>query len=303
MTSEQSCIRPRERRGRHSFSEGRGWRTAARVGARYGPRWWLNYSPPVFGIAFGIALADKRAKVLENLRRVLGVRPALQELRDVAATFSCYAACLAEGLASGRPEAERLRISLAGEERLDACARGGRGVVVVTAHVGPWEAAAQALSRHGVGEVRTVMAPEPALAARTLHDSVREAAGVSVHHSGGEPLAALDLLRFLRNGGVVAAQIDRCPPEARSMRVPFFGQSVGVPLGPFHLAALAGAPVIPVFVSRSACFDYEGEVRPALYLPRRPGESELRGVVQQATSAMEAFIRQHPTQWFHFSDG
>lgn len=286
-----------------AFSEGRLWRSAARAGARYGPMWWLTHSPPPLGVAFGLSSPEKREKVRENLRRVIGQRSAWVELKDVLATFASYAACLAEGLAAGRAEANAVRVSLRGAEFLHEVLAQGRGVVVVTAHVGPWDAAAQALRKHSLGDVAMIMAPEPASDARILHDSIREGAGVAVHHFGTDPVGAIGLLRLLRSGGIVAAQIDRCPTGARAISVPFFGQSVGVPVGPFQLAALAGAPVVPVFVSRKGCFDYEGDVSRPLQLAKKPGESELRGVAEQATSAMEAFIRQHPTQWFHFSDG
>src|SRR5687768_16192095 len=97
-------------------AEGELLRRLAYAGARYGPRFWLKYSPPFFGVALGTALPKARAQVLYNLRLVHGERGGLSEGLDVARTFSDYAHCLAESLAMERPEAGRARRRLIGDE-------------------------------------------------------------------------------------------------------------------------------------------------------------------------------------------
>jgi KDO2-lipid IV(A) lauroyltransferase len=61
--------------------------------------------------------------------------------------------------------------------------------------------------------------------------------------------------------------------------------------------------VVPVFVRRVGYFEYELSIHPGLELPRRPSAGELREAARKAAAAMERFVREHPTQWFHFAEG
>lgn len=276
------------------------WRRLAYAGARYGPRLWVEHSPRVFGAAFALALPRTRHRVLYNLRQVHGRRGFLAEQRDVLRTFAGYASCLAESLAADRREAARARIRVEGEEHLRLALGAGSGAILVTAHVGPWDAAARLLSRDFAADVMVLMEPEADAGARTLHDSIRERSGVRVLHLGGDPLDALPVLRHLRGGGVVAVQLDRLSPSGRSLGVELFGSRAELPEGPFRLAALAGVPILPIFAHRTGYFSYEFAVSDPIRLPRRATNAELEQAALRAASAMQGFIARYPTEWFHF---
>jgi lauroyl/myristoyl acyltransferase len=275
-------------------------RRLAYAGARYGPRLWVEHSPRVFGAAFALALSSARHKVLYNLRRVHGKRDFLSEQRDVLRTFAGYASCLAESLAAERQDALQARVRVVGAEHLRAALAAGQGVILVTAHVGPWDAAARLLARDFAANVMVLMEPEADPGARELHDSIRERTGVRVLHLGGDPLDALPVLRHLRSGGVVAAQLDRLSPSGRVLGVELFGSRAEVPEGPFRLAALAQAPILPIFAHRQGYFAYEFAVSETIRLPRRATSTELVRAAARAALAMQGFIARHPTEWFHF---
>src|SRR5262249_6602788 len=146
------------------------------------------------------------------------------------------------------------------------------------------------------------MQPEPDPRARQLHDRARRRAGVQIAHVGnGDPLASLPLLRHLRGGGVVALQIDRVAPGMRTREVTLLGSKACVPEGPLRLAQLTGAPIIPVFAARTAYRTHLIDIHPDRTLPRHATEREIDDVAQYLATSMTTFLRQHPTQWFHFS--
>ena len=276
------------------------WRRAMMMGVTRGPEAWVRYSPPMFGLAFAVALREKREIIRANLRRVCGPRSAVEELRDVAAVFSNYASCLTEALLLGSDRGYELRSRSRGVERYHACAAEGRGVIIATAHTGGWEVAGPVLSGVHQGEVVVVMQRERDERARAIQDQARGRAGVKVVHIGESAFDALTLLASLRKQAVVAMQIDRVPPAMRSRTAQFFGEPWQVPEGPLTLAAVSGAPILPVFSRRIAFMEYEAMVAPAIRLPRRPSPAELDGAAQQLMRAMEDFVRAYPTQWFHF---
>ncbi|HMR09585.1 MAG TPA: hypothetical protein PKA88_27600 [Polyangiaceae bacterium] len=275
------------------------WRKLAYVGSRYGPRVWLELSPAPIGLSISVAAPRARRNVERRLRDVLApIEPGALRLASTRA-FMQYAHCLAESLASGRPEAARARCRFK-ERGQETALRSGRGLVVVTAHAGAWDAAANLLARDFDKPVTIVMRPEPSAGARAVHDAVRSQRGVEVVYVGRNPTDALPLLSRLREGGIVAFQIDRMPPGTRGLDVEMFGCGGRLPEGPFRIAALAQVPVQPLFVRRVGHFDYELWGGPALSLPRRASREQLRVVAAQAAWELERFLRAHPTQWFCF---
>jgi phosphatidylinositol dimannoside acyltransferase len=277
------------------------WRKAMAAGVHFGPDRFVRYSPPVFGLAFAAALPKARELVRANLRRVVGPRPALEELRDVASVFAAYASCLTEALLLGSGRGYALRSSARGVHHYHACAAEGRGVIIATAHTGGWEVAGPVLSGVHPAEVVIVMRRERDERAQAIHDEARLRAGVKVVHIGDSPFDALPLLRHLQGRAVVAMQIDRVHPGMRTRDVMFLGARSPAPEGPLTLAALSGAPILPIFTRRLGFMEYEAIVSPPIRLPRRPRESELDQAAQTMMGAMEDFVRAHPTQWFHFA--
>ncbi|HEX4336529.1 MAG TPA: hypothetical protein VH062_11485 [Polyangiaceae bacterium] len=280
---------------------GVGLRRLAYAGARYGPRFWVKYSPTLFGVAFACALPAERAKIRSNLRLLRGARGTVEENVDVVRTFVAYAHCLAESLAGERPEAKNATPVVRGAEHLDAVAAAGKGVVLVTAHAGAWDAAARFLARDHAADVLVVMAREEDHGARGLQDTLRERSGVRVAHVGGHPLDSLKVLSHLRRGGVVAVQLDRIAGLEATLPVSLGGEPFRVPAGPFQLAALTGAPVVPVFTRRVGFFTHEIVVAEPIWVQRKGKKERLEAAASAATQAMEAFLVENPTQWFHFT--
>ena len=275
-------------------------RRLAYAGARYGPRPWVEFSPAFFGVVFAALLPAQRAVVRDNLRRLGRHRGPWGERLDVVKTFVAYAHCLAESLAMERPDAQRAEPLVHGAEHLATAIGEGRGVVIVTAHTGAWDAAARWLGRDYAADVLVVMAAESNDRARELHDGARTRAGIRVLHVGRDALDALPLLGHLRRGGIVALQLDRPGDPATAIDVSLPDGRFLVPEGPFRLAMLARAPVVPIFARRTGYFRYEIDVRPGIRLPRRASIDEVSRAATLATQEMNRFLRNNPTEWFHF---
>jgi KDO2-lipid IV(A) lauroyltransferase len=276
------------------------FRRLAHWGAISGPRGLVRFSPKPIGAAFGAALPELRARIVRNLRRVHGPRAAWREQLDAVETLANYAACFAEAIASGRPDAAP-RVAVQGEAQLKNALSEG-GVVLVTAHAGPWELTAQLLGRELGADVMLVMQREANAEARELQDRHRGERGLRVLHIGEHPTDALPLIAHLKKGGVAALQLDRVPPSGRVLDVSLFGAPFRAPEGPFRLASLSGAQVLPVFARRNGFFDYSLRVSEPIALGRHADAEVLQSAAQQAVSAMQAWIQQCPTQWFHFAD-
>jgi KDO2-lipid IV(A) lauroyltransferase len=278
------------------------WRNLARWGSSRGPEWFVRISPPVVGlVACGIA-AERRQQVLRNLQRVRGQGGAVRDVLDVARTFVTYASCLAEILGAGSPRGRLPEAVVWGEPHLQDALADGRGVVLVTAHTGGWEAIGSLLSRDHALRVMLVEQAEPNPVARTIQDEARQAHGLLVAHVGEDPLSVLSVASHLRGGGAVALQIDRVPRRVRARGVTMFGAPARVPEGPLRLAMLTGAPLVPVFAARTGHRRYDIVAHPPVRVRRAAADAELDAAAQSLADAMESFVRPRPTQWFHFRE-
>jgi len=278
------------------------WRRALNAGVNHGPDFWIRYSPPVFGLVFGAVLSDQRRAAEEALRRLKGSQSRIEQLSDVAGVFTNYACCLTDAflVGAGRGYAATARTANGGEHFRQA-EQLGRGVILATAHTAGWDVAGHLLTTHNPAEVLIVMEPERDRQAMDLHDGARSRAGIRIAHVGDDPLAALPLLTHLRRKkGVVAMKIDRTVPGMRSRSVQFLDGPWQIPEGILTLAALSGAPIMPVFTRRLGFLEYEFVTAPPLSLSRRPSDAELDESAQQLATLLEQFARANPHQWFRF---
>lgn len=284
------------------------WRHLLWAGVQYGPDAFVRYSPPAIGLGFWAALGPSRARVLENLRLVRGGDPAsrtdhpLEAARDVVTSgkvFANFASCLADTflVASRRGYVAKVHSANEGADFFRAEAE-GRGIILATAHTAGWDVAGPMLTSLQSAEIVVVMGREEDARARALHDRARENAGVRVVHAGDDPLAALPLLAHLRKKGIVAMKMDRTVPGMRCRDVSFFGRPWRIPEGILTLAAVSGAPILPVFTRRLGFLEYEYISSEALHLPRRPSPAQLDEVAQTLANRLSGFVRANPDQWF-----
>jgi KDO2-lipid IV(A) lauroyltransferase len=277
------------------------WRKLAHWGASKGPEWWVRYSPPVFGWAAAALVPPARRAVHKNLLRIRGPVSRARNAKEILATFSTYASCLAEALSNDSETGPRApQASIVGLEHALSAFALERGVVLVTAHTAGWDIVGPLLARHhALPPMLIVMAQERDGGARALHDDVRVRSGVRIAHVG-DPLASLSLLRHVQSGGVVALQLDRTVAGMRTRKVSLLDGQGEVPEGPLRLAQASGAPILPVFCSRIGYRRYVIEVFESISLTRRANDAELDRAAAKLGAVMTTFLRKHPTQWFHF---
>ena len=84
--------------------------------------------------------------------------------------------------------------------------------------------------------------------------------------------------------------------------VELFGTAESMPEGPFRLAALSGAPIVPIFAHRLGYFRYEFSIEAPIWVNRQATHAELQSAAASAAQAMQSFISRHPTEWYHFAN-
>lgn len=269
-------------------------------GAAHGPAWFVRLAPPVIGCVFALTSADARRQVLRNLRLIFGRRSLWSEVRDVLVTFMEFAQALTRSLAPDRELLKTREFRVRGKRQVDPLFEQGRGILMVTAHVGPWDTAAMGLGLDV--PVLMLMVPEEDDEAGDFQDRVREAASVRVLRVRESGLDALPILEHLQQGGVVVAQLDRVPRGRNPLWVRMFDRPFAMPQGLFRLAAAANVPLVPVFAARLPRGRALVDVGAPIFVPKGTRGERLAPYAQQAADRLEAHLAAFPTQWFHFSE-
>lgn len=244
------------------------------------------------GTAIGrllFAMRFRRSVAVENMRWILG-RYDRGLLRDSCAFLGRAAIDLLR-----LPHPPLRRVRLEGFGHLQKAMAAGRGVVLLTAHIGNWELLAPSLAARGVPTDLVVREQEnPATSA--LISSQRRRTGARTMHVGKMEMRTA--LRGLREGRclVIFGDID---PRRGGTSAPFFGRSVRTADGAFHLAVRASAPVLPVFLLETKPGGYRQVFHPPLTQLHLDGRPTIIGTcISEFNVLLEKQILDQPSQWF-----
>jgi KDO2-lipid IV(A) lauroyltransferase len=241
-------------------------------------------------------LPAERAVVGRNLARILPGTPprALDEL--VSAVFRNFGVCFADLITANRRAAVgTLVAAIDGMAELQKTARHGRGLVVLTAHLGNWELAGRMLARDGARPTHVVVAAE---ADPAVERFLRGGTAPVRFVTRAAPTTSLALLAALRRGEIVALQGDRALGTRGDVLQPFFGAPAPFPLGPFVLARAAGAPVVPAF----CLLDADRRYRIVVGAPSPVEAGGEEAALRRWVATLQAMVKRHPAQWFNFYD-
>jgi len=281
--------------------DGLWWRKFAMLGSVYAPEWWKRSSPPVIAaIIFGLIGRNRRG-AMANMRRILGTREPIVTAPAALRMFVEFAHCMTETMEFFGPRPHPVRVDVPEPDLLASTLEKGRGAIVVTGHLGNWDVAAADLRKYGRA-VTVVMAHESNPSTHEYVRRMREALDIRVVYSDDSVFSSLHLVRALRANHIVAMQLDRTSPQGRTLEIPFFGVPARFSAGPFHLARVAGAPIIPSFAPRLGVRHYEIRFGGVHEVPDRRRRSSIESIAASVVADFEAIVREHPCQWFQFAD-
>lgn len=178
-----------------------------------------------------------------------------------------------------------------GQEHVEAARAQGRGVIIVTGHLGNWELAAAAMAARDYPVALVAKAQRSRFLEERLAAS-RVAHGVRVIPMDN-PRACFE---WMKQGGGVSLAVDQRIREGGA-EVPFFGRMARVHTGPATLALRTGAPVLFVSPRRIRPGLHELKFEPLSIIrtgDRRLDISENTAMLQKA---LESAIRCCPEQW------
>ncbi len=262
------------------------WTACRRTG------WWM-------GLALFKALKKRRAIAIANVQRAF---PHMTEAaaRQVARRGVQNSAMMLfefMRMATATPQEVREYADIDGIEHIRAGLEPGRGVLMLSAHLGNWEL----MGARGAQEFPVVVVARPS-SNQGIQEQivrVRSAAGIEVISKHDTGRAAIDVLKKNHVLAILADQ--HAGPDG--LLLPFFAHPTRMFSSVARIAMLSGAPIVPAFAVRQRPWLSDGRivarVSPGYYVEndrKRREELVLEGTKRMVTE-LETIISRHPDQW------
>jgi KDO2-lipid IV(A) lauroyltransferase len=238
----------------------------------------------------------QRRIVHRNLAFALPELSGRERRRIARGVFRNYGRVIWETFVSGwytQADIDR-RVTVADGEHLTAAIAAGRGVVAVSAHLGNWELAMQAMPAH-FGQPLTAVAKR--FKSERLENWIharRTRFGNTVLYKKG---SLADMTRILRGGGVLVMLVDMARRKD-GIDIDFFGRKATATPAAAMLALRCRSPIVPALSYHREDERLVVKILPAIEV-RRSGDlrADLLENTQRITAVVEQAVRAHPDQW------
>jgi len=197
-----------------------------------------------------------------------------------------------------------LDISLEGKTALAELLAEGRGLIMVTAHVGCWQIAMSSLSSLDT-RVNLLIHRDEGDLDRHFFEHGSDKPPYRIVDPAGYLGGTLEMLQVLKNGELLCIMGDRnMGSDGSTVSVDFLGSPVKLPFSPYKLASATGAPLAVIFPYRNESGGYALQVARIIRVPEELGRSATAYLpyAREFVSALEMFVTENPYQFFNFYD-
>ena len=256
-----------------------------------------RYAGAWLGLGIYAALGKRRGIATNNVRLALGVSRARanQIARRALMNFGMtYAEFMHLRVAT--PSEVRAYSWIEGLEHIQSGFDAGRGVILLTAHLGNWEVMGARAAQEF--PLTVVARPTENAGVQGYIDRVRAAGGLGVISKFDNGRASLRVLKNNESLGILPDQHAGCEGEL----LPMFGQPTRVWGAIARLALLSGARVVPAFGVRQTPFLADGRIVATVsegWNVEKSGDKNaaILAGTQRTVSELERIIAAHPDQW------
>jgi lauroyl/myristoyl acyltransferase len=271
---------------------------------------WLAYRVACWrGDASRWLWPQKCAEMVRDLRQVLGDEVSGDEVERLVRELFRFRSCEIMDLMRLRGRARSLGrlVEIRGREHLEAALAGGKGAILCTGHFGAHQVAFSLVNAIGfpvttIGRWDWKYDTTVSSAERRFWDFafarrvIRHRRRPHFEPWPGRFTVAIQAAGALRENELVTICSDAGPlaaDQARSLAVPFLGRQARLLPGVVSIAKVTGAPVLMVFLHRSADYRHQTlEISPPV-----PMEGDTETAFGRCAAAIDAAIKRNPASW------
>jgi predicted LPLAT superfamily acyltransferase len=303
MTQKASPLLSVERKAAWALHRERGSTLLLRIMAFLSLRLGRRMSRVIlYGIAVYFFLFAPSARRSSNayLRLALGRAP---RARDRFLQILSFATTIHDRVYLINGQFEKFNISVDGEDMVLKHA-GGRGALLLGAHMGSFEVMHSLGRTHGGLRVTMAMYEDNARKISSILAAINpklEPDIVSLGHIG----AMLDIAARLDQGAFVGVLSDRTLGAENVQTVTLLGERANLPVGPMRAAAILRCPVYFMAGLYRGGNDYHvvfEKVADFSDMAAGARSAAVSAAVEKYAAALDKYCRSHPYNWFNFFD-
>ncbi len=189
-------------------------------------------------------------------------------------------------------------------EELQDIIRKGKGIILLTAHVGNWQSAFAHICSLPK-PVHSLMHYEAEAVAKHYFDLRNEPCPFNIINSDGFLGGMVEATAALMRGEIVTIMGDRFLGKGPYVTVDFLGAQVKMPAAAYALASSTGAPIAVLLAAKTGRGRYTvhtWDIFSPKSTERAKREQEYTAWAGRFAGALEEYVRKYPYQWYNFFD-
>lgn len=259
----------------------------------------IGYKIAVFvsDLHYMFAWGDRR-DVKGNLRVIFPEKSDREIRRIRIRMFRNFAKYLVDFFRYEKLDREYIRknIRIETSKYFDEALAKGKGVIVLSAHIGNWELGGAMASLSGY-PLWAVVLPHKDKKVNAFFDHQRESKGMKVITLG---IAVRKCFEVFKRNEMVALVGDR-DFSGSGIVLDFFGKASYFPEGPAAFSLKTGAIIVPTFMVRNRDDSFTLRIeKPIEFNPSGNKEKDLLEIISRYKIIFEDYIRSYPDQWYMF---
>ncbi len=260
----------------------------------------MAYSLATFlGCVYYFLFPKDRRALEANLSIVTGDRPGTRKLKKcVRNVFVNFAKYLVDFLRFEKIDGKFIEknVRVFGRENLDKALEKGKGVVLLSSHLGNWELGGTVLAKMGY-DMHAIVLPHADPKVNSFFDRQRGLSGLHQIYLGS---GLKKCVSVLKKNSVLAILGDRDFTNNGNL-VNFFGREAKMPKGAAFFSVKTGAPVVAGFLVR------DPDDKFSMFLDGPVGlcgdaaaSGDLSSCVKACSAIIEKYVSRYPDQWYVF---
>lgn len=256
---------------------------------------------------------SKREEVMRCLESVFGDQLSLTERTRVSRDYFRQTSCIPVDVMrlAGKGRALKRLVEIRGLEHIEAALAAGKGAILCCAHFGSFKCAFSLIGAYGfpitfVGRwgsnrgnhrLRSIrrffyrLTAQKTLAHHQRRANIEPVGQIEVAVQASTILRQNEMITLALDAPLIAAY------RTRAVQVDFLNGQILVLPGATTIAQLMGAPVLMTFMRRSADWRHQVlEISPPM-----PLDGDAVTAYKRCLAAVEAAIRQNPSQWAYWN--
>lgn len=252
-----------------------------------------------FIVIYFLPFAPKATKSIweyNRLRRKLGIFASIKELY---CHYYLFGQTLIDKVAMAGGLSNKYHFKFDNYEHFLEILNSNKGVVMIGAHIGCWEAGAGFFGTYGKKINIVMFDAEHRKIKEVLNENATSDSDYKIIAINQDPIQAMLQMKIaLNNGEYICFNGDRYVSEDRTCMLNFLGAPALFPIGPFKIAAKCRVPVVFYYSMREDDFTYRFIFEEHEF----EGKTNADKLMAEYIKSLEKIIEKYPRQWFNFYD-